>query len=138
MYYGVYKNLERWAVGRFLEQNRFRALNHAYVMLAVMVGWVFFRAGSLADALLLIQRMFCPQAGIYPIRLFVNRKTIFTAGCGILACGILQRFAPELKTHFYDREVTGAADVAVMLVLMLLCTMYLVNNTYNPFIYFRF
>lgn len=138
LYYGVFLILERGAWGRFLEQNRFRALNHAYVMLAVMVGWVFFRAGSLADALLLIQRMFCPQAGIYPIRLFVNRKTIFTAGCGILACGILQRFAPELKTHFYDREVTGAADVAVMLVLMLLCTMYLVNNTYNPFIYFRF
>ena len=138
LYYGVFLILERGSWGTFLEKNRFRALNHVYVMLIVVIGWVFFRAENLPDALLLLRKMFCPQAGIYPIRLFVNRKVLFTAICGIFACGILQRLAPGLTKRLYDRKLTGAADVAVMLVLMFLCTMYLVNNTYNPFIYFRF
>ena len=138
LYYGVFLILERGAWGTFLEKNRFRALNHVYVMLVVVIGWVFFRAENLPDALLLLRKMFCPQAGIYPIRLFVNRKVLFTAICGIFACGILQRLAPGLTKRLYDRKLTGAADVAVMLVLMFLCTKYQVNNTYKPFIYFRF
>ena len=138
LYYGVFLILERGIFGKLLEKNRLRILNHLYVMMIVIIGWVLFRAETLADALLLIRRMFCPYQGFYPIRLFVNRKVLFMAACGIVMSGILQTCVPKLKQHLFDRERIGAADVGIMAILMFLCTMYLVNNTYNPFIYFRF
>ncbi len=138
LYYGIFLVLERGWLGQILEKNRFKWLNHLYVMLIVITGWVFFRADTLADAVLLLKRMFIWNEGIYPVSLFANKKVIFAAVCGILLSGPLQICLPRLREHLYEKENVWIADIAVMAVLMFLCTMYLVNNTYNPFIYFRF
>ena len=55
-----------------------------------------------------------------------------------IKCGPLQALFPALTRHLYDETKIRTADLAVMVTLMFLCTVYLVNNTYNPFIYFRF
>ena len=57
---------------------------------------------------------------------------------GMLLAGPLQFWCRPLKVHLYDEERVCWYDIAVMAVLLIFCTMLLVNNTYNPFIYFRF
>ena len=113
-------------LGKLLEKNCFRGLNHIYTTLVVVVGWVFFRADTLADAKVILHQMFTWENGIYPASLFVNRKVIFLAVLGVL------------REHLYEKEVTKTVDIVIMAVLLFLCTMYLVSSTYNPFIYFRF
>ena len=138
LYHGLFLILERGGWGRFLERNRWKVFNHIYVMLVVIVGWVFFRAETFGDALLLLQKMFLPCSGFYPLRMFANRQILFFAGCGLLLSGLLQKAVPGMEAWLYEREKTKIADILIMAGLLLLCTMYLVNNTYNPFIYFRF
>ncbi len=111
---------------------------HIYTALVVVVGWVFFRADTLADAKVLLHQMFTWENGIYPASLFVNRKVIFLAVLGVLLSGIVQSVCPKLREHLYEKEVTKTVDIVIMAVLLFLCTMYLVSSTYNPFIYFRF
>ena len=103
-----------------------------------VVGWVFFRADTLADAKVILHQMFTWENGIYPASLFVNRKVIFLAVLGVLLSGIAQSICPKLREHLYEKEVTKTVDIVIMAVLLFLCTMYLVSSTYNPFIYFRF
>lgn len=138
LYYGVFLVLERGFLGQILENNRLRFLNHIYVLVIVIVGWVIFRADTLRDAGTLLHRMIIWREGTYPVELFSNTKLLFLAFCGVVFCGPLQHFLPCLQTHLYEKEKICPADIAVMAVLLFFCTVYLVNNTYNPFIYFRF
>lgn len=138
LYYGVFLVLERGWLGKALENNRFMAVNHIYTMLIILVGWVLFRAETLEDALLLIRHMFVWKEGFYPIGMFSNNKVLFVTGCGILGSGILQTLFPKMKERIFSDSECRPADVAVMAFLMCLCTLCLVSNTYNPFIYFRF
>ena len=138
LYHGLFLVVERMGLGKLLEKNCFRGLNHIYTALVVVVGWVFFRAVTLADAKVILHQMFTWENGIYPASLFVNRKVIFLAVLGVLLSGIVQSICPKLREHLYEKEVTKTVDIVIMAVLLFLCTMYLVSSTYNPFIYFRF
>ena len=138
LYHGLFLVVERMGLGKLLEKNCFRGLNHIYTALVVVVGWVFFRADTLADAKVILHQMFTWENGIYPASLFVNRKVIFLAVLGVLFSGIVQSICPKLREHLYEKEVTKTVDIVIMAVLLFLCTMYLVSSTYNPFIYFRF
>jgi alginate O-acetyltransferase complex protein AlgI len=138
LYHGLFLVVERMGLGKLLEKNCFRGLNHIYTALVVVVGWVFFRADTLADAKVILHQMFTWENGIYPASLFVNRKVIFLAVLGVLLSGIAQSICPKLREHLYEKEVTKTVDIVIMAVLLFLCTMYLVSSTYNPFIYFRF
>lgn len=138
LYHGFFLILERAFLGRILEKNPFKILNHIYTMLVVLLGWVLFRAESISDALLLYRHMFSWQTEIYPLGLFINAKVLFLLICAVLGCGILQRLFPRMKARLYNETEITAPDILIMIVLVFLCTMYLVNNTYNPFIYFRF
>ena len=138
LYHGLFLVVERMGLGKLLEKNCFRGLNHIYTTLVVVVGWVFFRADTLADAKVILHQMFTWENGIYPASLFVNRKVIFLAVLGVLLSGIVQSICPKLREHLYEKEVTKTVDIVIMAVLLFLCTMYLVSSTYNPFIYFRF
>ena len=138
LYHGLFLVVERMGLGKLLEKNCFRGLNHIYTALVVVVGWVFFRADTLADAKVILHQMFTWENGIYPASLFVNPKVIFLAVLGVLLSGIVQSICPKLREHLYEKEVTKTVDIVIMAVLLFLCTMYLVSSTYNPFIYFRF
>ena len=135
---GCFCRWERMGLGKLLEKNCFRGLNHIYTALVVVVGWVFFRADTLADAKVILHQMFTWENGIYPASLFVNPKVIFLAVLGVLLSGIAQSICPKLREHLYEKEVTKTVDIVIMAVPLFLCTMYLVSSTYNPFIYFRF
>lgn len=138
LYHGLFLVVERMGLGKLLEKKCFRGLNHIYTALVVVVGWVFFRADTLADAKVILHQMFTWENGIYPASLFVNPKVIFLAVLGVLLSGIAQSICPKLREHLYEKEVTKTVDIVIMAVLLFLCTMYLVSSTYNPFIYFRF
>ncbi len=138
MFHGLFLVTERMGLGKLLEKNRFRIFNHLYTVLIVIVGWVFFRADTLSDAVVILRQMFIWNGGIYPVTLFLNRKVIFLALSGILFSGIIQSACPKLTVHLYDKNNIKTADIFIMAVLLFLCTMYLVSSTYNPFIYFRF
>ena len=129
LYHGLFLVVERMGLGKLLEKNCFRGLNHIYTALVVVVGWVFFRADTLADAKVILHQMFTWENGIYPASLFVNRKVIFLAVLGVLLSGIVQSICPKLREHLYEKEVTKTVDIVIMAVLLFLCTMYLVSST---------
>jgi alginate O-acetyltransferase complex protein AlgI len=60
LYHGAFLMLERFGLGRALEAIP-RVLRHAYALLVVLVGWVFFRAEGLRHALDYLGSMFAPQ-----------------------------------------------------------------------------
>ncbi|WP_394218230.1 MBOAT family O-acyltransferase [Halobacillus trueperi] len=142
-YYGVLITLERIGFSKVLDR-LWRPVQHIYLLLIVMIGWVFFRADDFSYSLSYIQRMFGweihgfldSQSYIYlndywyiflfgalfslPVLPYLKTKT-----ASVMEAKPLQYAIPFMSTAFY-------------MVLMIGATLQLVNSTYNPFIYFRF
>jgi len=112
-------------------------LRRVYVLLVVVLGFVLFNATSLSQALSDIGGMF-GFAGVplvSPSTLYYLRSygVVFLLGF-IGSTPIIRNTALKL-----DNTRTGVVLEAVLMVgLLLICTGYLVDGSFNPFLYFRF
>lgn len=149
MYYGVFLVVERLGLGQWIAA-LWRPLRHAYTMLVVLVGWVFFRADTLQHAWRIIQAL----AGFAPAADVTNELGMYlTPGLAFILLVALVASWPVLETWgewrrwlaaragTWARFTSGALDVgetAALASLMLVSFIRVAADTHNPFIYFRF
>ena len=114
-------------------------IRRVYTLLVVIIGWVFFRAGSLTRALSMIRAMLIYQAGdALPLRMFVSTGTLAVLAAAIIFAGPVQTLFPKLKAAVYDKEHTGWLQICGLTAILVLSIVFIVSGTYNAFIYFRF
>ena len=105
-----------------------------YVLFLVMVSFVLFNAADLPQAAADIAGLFggVPLAtteSIYYLRSYAAVFALSIAG-STPAVKILAEKVP--------RKVTAILEPLVLMALLLICTGYLVDGSFNPFLYFRF
>ena len=112
-------------------------LRHLYVMVIVIVSFVIFNADSLTQAGTDIMGMF--GLGNYPLvspeALYYLRSygVLFLLG-SLGATPLVRNLAVTLEA----RQWSAVLRTAIALALLLVCTAYLVDGSFNPFLYFRF
>lgn len=110
---------------------------HIYTILAVLIGFVFFKAGSLTEAFRMIGVMFgvggaaesVGFAGYTYLWSLLTPENIAMMAVGVLFC------VPRRKILTRGKDWAGAA---VSLILLALCVIRIATNNYSPFIYFSF
>ena len=137
LWHGLFLVIERIFLGKILEQNKLKFINYIYVILVFVLGWVLFRANNLKHALDLYKLMFSYKESIFTVRYFFYPQTLVCFIFGILFSGLFQSLFPKIKEAIFSSRVYVLESV-IQFILLFICIMYLVNGTYNPFIYFRF
>lgn len=148
LYHGLFLLIERAGLGKRLERV-WAPLAHAYTLLVVLVGWVFFRAADLPTAVAYLQKMAgfgsLATTSAYPLSYFLNAEVVVSFMLGlVLATPVYHRFQTfwhRLLARVVATPVRLSLDAAYVLGLVSLFVMavaYLAADTYNPFIYFRF
>ncbi len=146
LYHGIFLAAEHFGLGKPIAK-LWRPLRHAYALVAVLIGWVLFRATTLEGAghhLAAMAGFSAPGA----TGLGVDWPTICTGevatalGAGFLACA---GFGPWFAARFDGMRRTGSGETAfqvarilVLALLMVAATMQLDALANNPFIYFQF
>ena len=137
IYHGMFQVIERLGLGAYL--NRHKWLGHIYTCVVVLFGWVLFRSDNLIQAGVMVRRMLLPfeytETTLLVAKVF-GGKQILIAVIGILGCGIIQTVASH--TNCLMKFKRSWVEIAGCSLMMILCIAMLANNTYNPFIYFRF
>lgn len=107
-------------------------LAHSYLLIIILISWVFFSHDTLTEGLLYLKTMF----GLAGASL-VNQVTYYQLSnyALLLALGIL--FSTPLMLKLKEK-MPPYVLYFFYVGLLLLCTAYLVDATYNPFLYFRF
>lgn len=110
-----------------------------YTMLVVMVGWVVFRIVDLRQALTYLAVMFGIRRNAFTafgIRHYLTNRNLFFL---LVACICALPIAPKIRIKL---GTSSAALLlvkrAVLLLLLALSFLFIINSSYNPFIYFRF
>lgn len=138
LYYGVILLIEKYVLKPVLEKLP-SAVCHIYSIILVMIGWVFFFSPSFGDAAAYLKLMLgigghgiIDKAGLY--LLLTNAVLWIAAAVGStpIVHAYYEWFVYEGKK---ERTVINCVVYGVM---FLLCIAYLVTETYNPFLYFRF
>jgi alginate O-acetyltransferase complex protein AlgI len=121
--------------------DRHPALGHAYVLLAVLLGFVLFNAADLAQAASDLGGLFAfgrlPLTSVeacYVLRSYAVPLLVAAVG----ATPLPKRWMETLgRTRWGSALLTVAEPVALTL-LLVTATAYLVDGSFNPFLYFRF
>lgn len=111
-----------------------RVLGHIYTLLAVMIGFVIFRADSMSQAVHFIVSMFsfgATAVGTMTAVSVMSPLFIITLIITAVACTPVLRMLPK-------NAVTRLLGMVLTIILYMLCIMEIAAGSYNPFIYFRF
>jgi len=133
--YGLLLIIEKFLLKKILDKIP-SFIRHAGTMLVVMIGWVFFSHESFTDAFTYIKAMF----GLLGNPLTDSVSAYLLSGAwlsavimSLSAFGFFEKL-PRPKNF---RINTAVMTVAYMLIFILSIA-YLISETYNPFLYFRF
>ena len=112
-------------------------LKHGYVLLLICVSFVIFNADNLSQAGSDLQSMF--GFGNLPVvtgeTLYYLKSFAILFGVGILGATPLAKWAGE---HVSRTRSGAILELFVLIALLLVCTAYLVDGSFSPFLYFRF
>ncbi len=140
LYYFILLSLERLFFGRVLERLP-RAIAWLYTMLSVIFGWLIFafdgsRVGlSSTDLFAYVGRMLGGSAVASNDVYDVVRSLPFL----LIAIIASTPYPKRIFYRLYKKTPTADILSGVLCVLgFVLCTAYLVSDSYNPFLYFRF
>ena len=132
--YAVFLLLEKWMPALQKMPDIFRRI---YVLLVVVLGFVLFNAADLSQALSDVGGMF--GFGGVPL---VNGETLYCLrGYGLLFIAAFIGATPlakNLASRVENTPVGAVLETVMTVILLLLCTAYLVDGSFNPFLYFRF
>lgn len=138
LYYGVILIMEKYVTGRFLEKLP-GGVRIAYNMLLVMFGWVLFFSPDLGSALIYLGTMFGRgAAGIIDRQALYLIKTNWMLWLMLIvgSTPVMHRMG---KVLLFDEERPRIVPGTLLYIgMFLLSVAYLVTETYNPFLYFRF
>ncbi|MEQ1893739.1 MAG: MBOAT family protein [Planctomycetota bacterium] len=156
LFHGAFLVLERLGLGAALARGP-RVLRHVYVLGVVMIGWVFFRADSLGQALgflgailgrapvpVDVSGVLVPARAVHLFSAHADLLTWIALAAGILgAMPWLPRLAAWLdaraaRGHTRARALCEVAGLGALVLVFVHVAMALAAGGYNPFIYFRF
>jgi alginate O-acetyltransferase complex protein AlgI len=140
LFHGAFIVIERLGFDRILARIP-RPFAWIYTMLAVLVGWVFFRIESIENAFGFLSVMFGSGTtdGLQPLQ-FLDRERITV----LIVAAIFSSSLPMLigdRIKKVGKQVpllTEALTTVFLIGMFLLCVLYENAGSYNPFIYFRF
>ena len=140
LYYGVLLILEKHVWGALMDRLP-GVIQHIYTFVLVMVGWVFFFSPDLGSALDHIGMMFGMGASALADRQAVFLLTthwllflLCILGSSSLGWKILCAFMESYKKGRTQRIMSCVIYMGIFLVSVA----FLVTETFNPFLYFRF
>jgi alginate O-acetyltransferase complex protein AlgI len=111
-------------------------VTHLYTLVIVMVGWVIFQLDSVGQCAAYVGAMFgVGSSGL------MDSGDLYYLGAYALTFLLSALAATPLGAkifHALPKSVQSVAAPALIVAVLVLSTAYIVDGTYNPFLYFKF
>lgn len=132
-FYGILLISEKY-IFKGLQKKLPRTARRVITMLIVIIGWVFFSSETLTSAVSFLASMFGAHGFASDNTLYTLKSNIFPfAVMSLSALGFFKKL-PTLKNPAAKLTMQAFGYMLVFI----LCIIFIVSSTYNPFLYFRF
>ncbi len=136
IYYAIILMLEKLVILKVLDKLP-RFLRHAYALIFIAIGWAIFGMADMSDS----TGYFKALAGITSVMKICETGDLFQlTNNGVLLVVLVLASIPVGKRLFdkLSGGVRNVTEIILILTGLAMSTAYLVDSTYNPFLYFRF
>ena len=138
--FGVLLTIEKFFFGKILEKFP-KFIQRIYVLFFVMISFIIFNSEDMGQAIQNIAGLFGANG-----EKIINKYTLYylKSYLGIIIISIIgatpiaKIIIEKLKEKDITRRIINILEPITIVVLLLVVTSYLVDNSYNPFLYFRF
>ena len=140
LYFAIFLVLEKLFISRLLRKLP-HMFGHMYALFVITISFVIFNANGISEGLLNLKGMFgllhIPLTNaetIYYVKSYAVVLMISTIAATPLASTLFQK----VRCGKFGDSIVNLIEPAVHIALLLLITGFLVDGSFNPFLYFRF
>ena len=134
VYYGILLIIEKYLLDGILKHIP-TLVKYIVTMVIVMIGWVFFSAPNLSEAVAYIRTMFGGGVALSDsYARYILSSNLILIITGAVCATPLYRLAVERM----NPTTVSRLRLAVYPLLLIACVIFMISETYNPFLYFRF
>ena len=121
-------SIEKAFLFKFLE--KYKIISHIYSIFFILLGWTIFAVVDLEQLKILLKQMFSISKN--------NQWIYYVRNYGITFI-IAAALATPIVKNIYNKIIkSDILNTIILMVIFLISIAYLVDATYNPFLYFRF
>lgn len=139
LFFAVLLIIEKLWLLKRLEKNRI--FSHVYTLFFLLISFVIFNAADMGQAFSDIAGLFggggIPLVSAEAVYCFRNYAVVLLLGV-IGATPAVRNLAGRIADKPVGARILAAAEPAALAVLLVVMTAYLVDGSFNPFLYFRF
>ena len=139
LYFGILLILEKFILKKYFS-NVPKFIKCIYTLFLVMISFVIFQGDSLSSAFNIIKGLFGLNG-----ELFINNVTLYYLKGYVLfiVLGVIgsTNYVKNLVIKISNgkgKKIINILEPIYLLILLIIVTMYLIDSSYNPFLYFRF
>lgn len=132
LYFAVLLVIEKVFLLRYL--NKSKVLSHIYLLFFVVISFVIFNADSMNEALAYIGSMF----GVGNVPLGSAETLYYLRSYMVIFVVAIIGATPVPKMLMNKAKFTKYLEPVGLVLLLAVCTAYIVDGSFNPFLYFRF
>ena len=138
IYFLIILLIEKLFLGKYLEKTKI--IKHIYAILIIIISFLIFNTESLSDILLNLKMMFTSN-GIQ----LTHIETTYYLKSNLILLIIAVIGATPLPKNMYNnlkqtklKKVIDVLEPLILIGLLTLVTAFLIDDSFNPFLYFRF
>lgn len=140
LYFGIILIIEKFLLKKYLDKLPL-FLKKVYTLFIVMISFVIFSSSSMKNAFIIIKGLFdfknlaiSNSFILYYLKGYFLILVLSVIG----ATPLLKNVVSKLKKNKILSYVINVLEIVFVLVILLIVTSMLIDNSYNPFLYFRF
>ena len=138
LYFGIILVIEKLYIGKYLEKTKI--IKYIYSFLIVVISFLIFNSNTTTEIFNNLKNMFClnnldftNQETIYHLKSYLTLLIISI----ISATPILKNIISKIKNTKY-KILIDILEPITYITLLVLSTSFLIDESFNPFLYFRF
>ncbi len=140
LFIGVFLVIEKLWLSKYISKLP-KFLRNIYVLFIIMISFIMFNAGSINEAFFNIKGLFGLNKEV-----FINNYTIYYLKSYLIvliiaifgATPLFKNIVEKLRKNKTINNLINVLEPIFLIILLLLVTAYLIDSSYNPFLYFRF
>lgn len=140
LFIGVFLVIEKLWLSKYISKLP-KVLRNIYVLFIIMISFIMFNAGSINEAFFNIKGLFGLNKEV-----FINNYTIYYLKSYLIvliiaifgATPLFKNIIEKLKKSKCLNKIINILEPIFLVILLFLVTAYLIDSSYNPFLYFRF
>ena len=140
LFFGIMLIIEKFCFNKYLEKMP-SFIRRIYVLFIVMISFIIFGSSNMNDAFNTIKGLFG-----FNKEVFINNYTIYYLKnylfvlilAILLSTPLIKKLVLKLKKNCFIKKLFDILEIVSIPIILVIVTSYLIDNSYNPFLYFRF